>query len=87
MKAYAHVDLRSTIGTGAYAILRDDALASATELLRARDRRQGIAKSHEAVQYDASLRFSSVGFTYYKWYAKLWLQEHLGGHSNYINDK
>src|SRR5262249_37606069 len=40
MKTYAPVDLRSTIGTGAYAILRDDALASATELLRAGDRRQ-----------------------------------------------
>jgi hypothetical protein len=78
MKSYMPDELLPTLGAGMYEILRDDALASATEYLLAQDRRQGIAKFHEAMQYDTSLRFSSVRLAYYKWYVKLWLQEQLG---------
>jgi glycosyltransferase involved in cell wall biosynthesis len=64
---------RSTVGSDLLSHFRQTEMAHTCEAFREGNLRTGIASFRRAIRCDRSLRFSRVGYAYYKWALKIWL--------------
>jgi glycosyltransferase involved in cell wall biosynthesis len=77
IRRYLPAEFREMAGSWIVHGLRDTVLNEAADLMRAGDRKAGLAKFRQACECDPSLKSSLVHFRYRKWAVKLWIRELL----------